>query len=46
MKKIFYYVSALLLAGALSWSCSDDDNDGGDGGNGKGGIVLDKGTQT
>ena len=44
MKKIFYYVSALLLAGALSWSCSDDDNDGGDGGNG--GIVLDKGTQT
>lgn len=46
MKKIFYYVSALLLAGALSWSCSDDDNDGGDGGNGKGGIVLDKDTQT
>lgn len=46
MKKIFYYVSALLLAGALSWSCSDDDNDGGDGGNGKGGIVLNKGTQT
>ena len=44
MKKIFYYVSALLLAGALSWSCSDGDNDGGDGGNG--GIVLDKGTQT
>lgn len=43
MKRLFC-LSILLLAGAVCWSCSDDENGGGD--DSKGDIVLDKGTQT
>ncbi len=50
MKKIFYLAGCLLLAGALCWSCTDDDGDdsgnGNGNGSGNGSVVLDKDTQT